>query len=211
MCGLCGIVRFDAPPESETLWRMTRTLAHRGPDDQGVAVSGPAGLGHTRLSILDLSAAGHQPMASADGAVTLVYNGEIYNFRELRRELEEDGVRHTGNGRTPRSCCAPTSRWGVAAFDRLHGMFAVAIWDARTSTLHLLRDHFGIKPLYYAALSGRDRVRVGDQGHPGIRADRARAELARLPRVSLLREHPRHGDVLRGDPQAGARSSPDPH
>ena len=151
MCGLCGIVRFDAPPESETLWRMTRTLAHRGPDDEGVAIAGPAGLGHTRLSILDLSAAGHQPMASVDGAVTLVYNGEIYNFRALRRELEAEGVRHTGGSDTEVLLRAYL-RWGEAAFDRLHGMFAVAIWDARTSALHLLRDRFGIKPLYYASL-----------------------------------------------------------
>ena len=153
MCGLCGIVRFDAPPASETLWRMTRTLAHRGPNDDGVAITGPAGLGHTRLSILDLSAAGHQPMAADDGRVTLVYNGEIYNFRELRRELEEDGVRHTGTSDTEVLLRAYL-RWGAAAFERLHGMFAVALWDARTSTLHLLRDHFGIKPLYYAALPG---------------------------------------------------------
>ena len=151
MCGLCGIVRFDAPPESETLWRMTRTLAHRGPDDQGVAVRGPAGLGHTRLSILDLSNAGHQPMASADGDVTLVYNGEIYNFRELRRELEAEGVRHHGTSDTEVLLRAYLA-WGEAAFDRLHGMFALAIWDARSSTLHLLRDRFGIKPLYYASV-----------------------------------------------------------
>lgn len=152
MCGLCGIVRFDTPPEAGTLWRMTRTLAHRGPDDEGVAVTGPAGLGHTRLSILDLSAAGHQPMASADGAVTLVFNGEIYNFRALRRELEDEGVRHTGGSDTEVLLRAYLA-WGEGAFDRLHGMFAFAIWDARTSTLHLLRDRFGIKPLHYAALS----------------------------------------------------------
>ena len=152
MCGLCGIVRFGAPPESETLWRMTRTLAHRGPDDEGVAVAGPAGLGHTRLSILDLSAAGHQPMASADGAVTLAYNGEIYNFRALRRALEDEGVRHTGRSDTEVVLRAYLA-WGEGAFDRLHGMFAIAIWDARTSTLHLLRDRFGIKPLHYASLS----------------------------------------------------------
>ena len=131
---------------------MTRTLAHRGPDDEGVAVDGPAGLGHTRLSILDLSAAGSQPMASADGAVTLVYNGEIYNFRALRRELEDEGVSHTGGSDTEVLLRAYLA-WGEAAFDRLRGMFAVAIWDARTSSLHLLRDRFGIKPLYYASFS----------------------------------------------------------
>ena len=151
MCGLCGIVRFDVTPEPETLWRMTRTLEHRGPDDEGVAITGPAGLGHTRLSILDLSAAGHQPMASADGAVTLVYNGEIYNFRELRRELEAEGVRHAGGSDTEVLLRAYLA-WGEVAFDRLHGMFALALWDARASALHLLRDRFGIKPLYYATL-----------------------------------------------------------
>ena len=126
MCGLCSIVRFDAPPESETLWRMTRTLAHRGPDDEGFAVAGPAGLGHTRLSILDLSAAGHQPTASVDGAVTLVYDGEIYNFRALRRELEDEGVRHTGGSDTEVLVRAYLA-WGEGAFDRLHGMFVITI------------------------------------------------------------------------------------
>ena len=153
MCGLCGIVHFDAPPAPETLWKMTRTLAHRGPDDEGVAITGPAGLGHTRLSVLDLSAAGSQPMASEDGTVTLVYNGEIYNFLELRRELEEYGVRHSGTSDTEVLLRAYL-HWGDEAFERLRGMFAVALWDARVATLHLVRDRFGIKPLFYAAIPG---------------------------------------------------------
>ncbi len=153
MCGLCGIVRFNDPPAPETLWRMTRTLAHRGPDNEGIAITGPAGLGHTRLSILDLSPAGHQPMSADDGRVTLVYNGEIYNFRELRRDLEADGVRHTGTSDTEVLLRAYL-QWGAAAFERLRGMFAAAIWDARAATLHLLRDRFGIKPLFYAAIPG---------------------------------------------------------
>ena len=210
MCGLCGIVRFDAPPESETLWRMTRALAHRGPDDEGVAVTGPAGLGHTRLSILDLSAAGHQPMAADDGRVTLVYNGEIYNFRELRRELEEDGVRHTGTSDTEVLLRAYLA-WGEAAFDRLHGMFAVAIWDACTSTLHLLRDRFGIKPLYYASLSAG--IVFGSE----IKAILASRLTGRELSWRAFHEYLYYGNSLgaetffEGIRKLGARSSPDPH
>ena len=101
MCGICGIVDFgSAPIDEEVLWSMTRTLRHRGPDDEGVELLGPAGLGQTRLSIIDLSSAGHQPMQSQDGRVTLVYNGEIYNFPRLREQLETEGVAFRGRSDT---------------------------------------------------------------------------------------------------------------
>lgn len=132
---------------------MTGTLRHRGPDDHGVAMVGPAGLGHTRLSIIDLSAAGHQPMQSEDQCVTISYNGETYNFREVRRSLEASGVQFRSRSDTEVVLRAFV-RWGAATFAKLSGMFALAIWDARSQTLHLARDRFGIKPLYYAMANG---------------------------------------------------------
>ena len=130
------------------VWAMTRTLRHRGPDDEGVCVLGCAGLGHTRLSILDLSHAGHQPMKTEDGAVTIVYNGEVYNFVELRRRLEAVGVRFRSRSDTEVVLQAFV-HWGPDSFAMLNGMFAIAVWDDSSHTLHLARDRFGIKPLYY--------------------------------------------------------------
>ena len=130
------------------VWAMTRTLRHRGPDDEGVCVLGCTGLGHTRLSILDLSHAGHQPMKTEDGAVTLVYNGEVYNFVELRRRLEAVGVRFRSRSDTEVVLQAFV-HWGPDSFAMLNGMFAIAVWNDSSHTLHLARDRFGIKPLYY--------------------------------------------------------------
>lgn len=153
MCGICGIVDFgSAPIDEEVLWSMTRTLRHRGPDDEGVELLGPAGLGQTRLSIIDLSSAGHQPMQSQDGRVTLVYNGEIYNFPRLREQLETEGVAFRGRSDTEVVLKAYV-RWGTDAFSMFEGMFALAIWDAASQQLHLARDRFGIKPLYHYSLS----------------------------------------------------------
>lgn len=152
MCGICGIVDFSEISIDEAVVRaMTRTLHHRGPDDQGIAVSCAMGFGHTRLSIIDLTATGHQPMHSPDGQVTLVYNGEIYNFADLRETLKQDG--HVFLGRSDSEVVLHAYlRWGADAFRRFNGMFALAIWDARTETLYLARDRFGIKPLYYYRL-----------------------------------------------------------
>ena len=161
MCGVCGIVGPAARAAVEDLEAMTRELVHRGPDDAGTwsarfeVASGEytVALGHTRLSILDLSALGHQPMHTTDGAVTISYNGEIYNFRELRKELRARG--HTFRSETDtevllEAYCA----WGVDAFARLTGMFACALWDARKRRLLLVRDRLGIKPLYYCVHDG---------------------------------------------------------
>lgn len=152
MCGLCGVVDFSGTSIDETVIRaMTRTLRHRGPDDQGIAVSGAMGFGHTRLSIIDLTSTGHQPMHSSDGQVTLVYNGEIYNFADLRETLKQDG--HVFLGRSDSEVVLHAYlRWGIDALRRFNGMFALAIWDARTETLYLARDRFGIKPLYHYRL-----------------------------------------------------------
>jgi asparagine synthase (glutamine-hydrolysing) len=155
VCGIAGFIDSAAstpnPVLEATATDMASTLAHRGPDDAGVwadAASGVA-LGHRRLSIIDLSPTGHQPMVSADGRYALVYNGEIYNFRRLRSELEALGVRFRGTSDTE-VLLESIARWGLPhALPRLNGMFALAVWDRTTRVLQLARDRFGEKPLYY--------------------------------------------------------------
>ena len=153
MCGICGFVDFAGRSEAAPIVEaMTRTLRHRGPDDSGSFTEGPVALGHTRLSIIDLSAAGHQPMSTSDGRLTIVYNGELYNFPELREELARAGESFRSRSDTEVVLTA-YARWGEAAFPRLRGMFALAIWDSRSGQLTLARDRFGIKPLYVAAMA----------------------------------------------------------
>ena len=153
MCGFCGIVDFreGASPNPRTIHNMVQTIRHRGPDDAGVFAQGPAILGHARLSIIDLTCAGHQPMTDHAHATTLVYNGEVYNFPGLRAELASTGVTFAGHSDTEVVLQA-YNRWGLDAFRRFAGMFALGIWDARRQELVLARDRFGIKPLYYAQL-----------------------------------------------------------
>ncbi len=151
MCGIVGFISREHFDEcSASLGRAAAALAHRGPDDEGFFADRSAGigLGHRRLSILDLSPAGRQPMGGADGQVQIVYNGEVYNFREIRRSLEGFGWRFRGNSDTEVVLNAYL-QWGVAAIERMAGMFAMAIWDGRHGRLHLVRDRLGIKPLYY--------------------------------------------------------------
>lgn len=149
MCGIAGIFHLDSQPASPVLLRrMTDIIAHRGPDGEGQYVDGSLGLGHRRLAILDLSPAGHQPMRSTDGRFTISYNGEVYNFQELRTELESHG--HYFRSQTDSEVVLHAFiEWGERALDRLNGMFAFAIWDARERRLLLARDRYGIKPLYY--------------------------------------------------------------
>lgn len=134
---------------------MNSAIAHRGPDDEGAYVDsgGLVGLGHRRLSILDLSAAGHQPMADPDGRAHVVFNGEIYNYRELRAELTRAGHQFRSDSDTE-VLLRLYLEHGEAMLDRLRGMFAFAVWDSRNETLFAARDHFGIKPFYYAPLPG---------------------------------------------------------
>lgn len=149
MCGITGIVNLNGEPVSPViLRRMTDTLTHRGPDGEGFYTDSCIGLGHRRLAIIDLSPAGHQPMVTADGQYVLTYNGEIHNFQELRRELEEHGYQFHSRTDTEVLLYAYT-QWGEAALTRLNGMFAFAIWDRQRQELFLARDRYGIKPLYY--------------------------------------------------------------
>lgn len=153
MCGITGYWtrRGDPGHWLRDLGASVASLKQRGPDDNGVWVrpGGRVALGHARLSILDLSAAGHQPMLSGDGALTMVYNGEVYNFASVRAELEQLGHRFRSSGDTE-VILAAWQQWGVAAVDRFIGMFAIAIWNERERRLVLLRDRMGVKPLYYA-------------------------------------------------------------
>jgi asparagine synthase (glutamine-hydrolysing) len=149
MCGICGIASTRGAPDRDRLVAMSSTLVHRGPDSDGLVVDGPVGLAARRLSIIDL-ATGDQPVANEDGSVTVVQNGEIYNYRELRRELERAGHRFATRGDTE-VLAHLYEEHGDAFAGRLRGMFAVAIWDAGRRRLVLARDRFGIKPLLYRA------------------------------------------------------------
>jgi asparagine synthase (glutamine-hydrolysing) len=154
MCGICGIASPDrgAPPEPELVARMSRRLVHRGPDSDGLFDGGRAILAARRLSIIDLEE-GRQPIASEDGGVVVVQNGEIYNYRELRRELEGRGHRFATASDTE-VLVHLYEEHGDDFVTRLRGMFAVAVWDARAGRLLLARDRFGIKPLYYRLVDG---------------------------------------------------------
>lgn len=149
MCGVVGWAGFGQPPFSaESFSAATELLAHRGPDDQGIWSVDGVMLGHRRLSIIDLSAAGHQPMLSASGRSCIVYNGEIYNYPELRSALVSSGRRVTGGSDTG-VLLELLEAEGVDALNKLNGMFAFALWDQTERKLWLGRDRFGVKPLYY--------------------------------------------------------------
>lgn len=149
MCGIAGILNFNQQPVShERLKKMTDVIRHRGPDGEGHSVDGPMGLGHRRLAIIDLSPAGRQPMQTQDGRFTITYNGEIYNFKELRVQLEALGHRFHSNTDTEVALKAYIE-WGANCLHQFNGMFAFAIWDKKEEKLFLARDRYGIKPLYY--------------------------------------------------------------
>jgi asparagine synthase (glutamine-hydrolysing) len=159
MCGIAGIISTSAGSvvDPELLCRMRDTMVHRGPDGAGVWVSADrrVGLAHRRLSILDLSTAAAQPMSDAAGSVVVVFNGEIYNHAEIRRELQAEGV---GPWKTDHSdtevIVQGYLRWGIDCIERFRGMFAIAIWDTRTKEMWLVRDRRGVKPLYWTARNG---------------------------------------------------------
>jgi asparagine synthase (glutamine-hydrolysing) len=153
MCGITGywVRRGDPAPWLGDIATSVETLRARGPDDRGVWVrpGGRVGLGHTRLAILDLSPLGHQPMRTDDGDLTIVFNGEVFNFAAIRAELQALGHRFRSSGDTE-VVLAALREWGIAAVDRFVGMFALALWNEREHRLLLLRDRAGVKPLYYA-------------------------------------------------------------
>ncbi len=148
MCGICGLLYLDRErqPDSDALQRMRDTLAHRGPDDAGQTIQGPAGLAMRRLSIIDLDT-GSQPISNEDENLWIVFNGEIYNFQFLRKELEALGHRFRTHSDTE-VILHGYEAWGADVCRRLNGMFAIAIWDVRKQMLFLARDRLGIKPLY---------------------------------------------------------------
>lgn len=151
MCGIAGIVNLDGEPVSPPVLReMTKAIEHRGPDGEGHWIEGNVGLGHRRLSIIDLSEAGKQPMQTSDGRWLISYNGEIYNYRELRADLSAKGYIFRSRTDTEVLLYA-LAEWGARGLDRLNGMFAFALWDRKERRLMLARDRYGIKPLYYAS------------------------------------------------------------
>ncbi len=154
MCGIAGVLHRDGRPASPVVMKaMTDIIAHRGPDGEGHYCDGPVGLGHRRLSIIDLTDAARQPMTTRDGRYVLTYNGEIYNFHELKADLSARGHRFHSTGDSEVLLTA-FAEWGIAALQKLNGMFAFGIWDRQHKTLTLARDRFGVKPLYYTVVDG---------------------------------------------------------
>src|ERR1035437_4456161 len=161
MCGINGILGLnDVTIAKQKVIAMNNRMRHRGPDDEGVFVDEKIALGHRRLSIIDLSSAGHQPMQSQDGRYQIVYNGEIYNYKELKFELQR--VVSGSNQQTyffqtstdTEVIIAAYARWGADCVNHFNGMFAFAIWDDQTKELFVARDRLGIKPLYYCFADG---------------------------------------------------------
>lgn len=195
MCGIAGIVSPGAPVASATLAAMTESLAHRGPDACGLFIrpsgagSPHVGLGHRRLSILDLSDAGAQPMQSEDGAFTLVFNGEIYNYPDLRRDLEAAGHIFRSTSDTE-AILRGYMAWGEGVVARLKGMFAFALWDERKRSLLLARDRFGKKPLHYAVTRQGTLLFASEPkallAHPGFRPEPDAASLLHFLRYDYV-------------------------
>ncbi len=175
MCGIAGIFHLSTPKpvDPARIERMCAAMAHRGPDGQGTWTAPGVGLGHLRLSIIDI-AGSPQPMASTDGRAMLVFNGEIYNFRELREELRAHGAEFHTDGDSE-VILAAWQRWGPGCLPRLHGMFAFAIYDLGQRTLFLARDRLGVKPLFYAPLSDGSLAFASElkglTAHPLLRRD----------------------------------------
>jgi asparagine synthase (glutamine-hydrolysing) len=155
MCGICGQFNFaaDSPVDPVAVRRMTDTIAHRGPDDEGYFISGPIGLGFRRLSIIDL-AGGHQPMFDAERSVCVIFNGEIYNYQELRLQLQGRG-HHFQTSSDTEVIVHGYKEWGTDVFNHLNGMFGLGIWDLEKKRLVIARDAMGIKLIYYRIMDGR--------------------------------------------------------
>ncbi len=149
MCGIAGVIHFDGEPvDVGVIRRMTDAIAHRGPDGEGQWIDGPVGIGHRRLAVLDPTPAGSQPMFDDSGRYVLSYNGEVYNFRELRAELTYLGTTFR-SGTDTEVVLQALIRWGTSALSMFNGMFALAFHDRLEGRFLLARDRYGIKPLYY--------------------------------------------------------------
>ena len=172
MCGICGQVKIasDEPVNQETIRRMSRTMFHRGPDDEGYFFDRSLGFGFRRLSIIDLSG-GHQPMADAEESVWVAFNGEIYNYRELRAELEGRGHKFRTSSDTE-VIIHGYKQWGNNVFNHLNGMFGVGIWDVKKKKLVVARDPMGIKLIYYKITDGK--LSFGSEIRPVLAAEDAR-------------------------------------
>jgi len=175
MCGICGQFNFarNDPVEPDTIRRMTQTMVHRGPDDEGYFISGAVGLGFRRLSIIDL-AGGHQPMSDAEETIWVILNGEIYNFKELRVQLEKRGHCFRTNSDTE-AIIHGYKEWGAEVLNHLNGMFGLAIWDARKERLVVARDAMGIKLIYYKIDDGR--LTFGSEIRPIVAAGGSKPEV----------------------------------
>src|SRR4030067_3197307 len=162
MCGIAGIFNLNGEPASPVILRkMTDAIAHRGPDGEGFYTDSFVGLGHRRFAIIDLSPAGHQPMATEEGNYIITYNGEVYNFQELRIELESLGHKFRSKTDTEVVLHAYV-QWGAECVKRFNGMFAFAIWDKTRQEIFLARVRYGIKPLYYT-LAGPTLIFASEQ------------------------------------------------
>ncbi|HVA92567.1 MAG TPA: asparagine synthase (glutamine-hydrolyzing) [Chloroflexota bacterium] len=191
MCGIAGTVSFEAPPEP--VEPMLERMVHRGPDDHGVYADRHARLGFRRLAIVDLSPAGHQPMTNEDRSLWLVFNGEIYNYRELTSELRDRG--HRFHSRTDSEVILHAyEEWGSDCPRRFNGMFAFALWDSRQEALFCARDRFGVKPFYYAEPGGAGGLAFASEikalfGHPQLARPTANLPLIRDFLVSGWLDH----------------------
>ena len=149
MCGICGIVKFNGdPPDRSGIGRMMAAIKHRGPNDDGLLVDDKVGLGFVRLSVIDLSPLGHQPMLSPDKRYSIIYNGEVYNYLEIRNELIKKGYQFISKTDTE-VVLNSFIEWGQECLDRFNGMWAFVIYDREKQELFCSRDRFGVKPFYY--------------------------------------------------------------
>ena len=171
MCGIAGWLSWTEPPDAAVVARMCDALAHRGPDAAGLEDLGPLVLGHRRLSVIDVAERSNQPMFDHARRYAIAYNGELYNYRELRRELEADGARFLTASDTE-VVLEAYKAWGSACLERFNGMFALALWDIARRCLFLARDRAGEKPLYYAPFPGGGLAFASEPGalllHPGV-------------------------------------------
>src|SRR5437763_6453721 len=175
MCGITGQYNFERhePVERETIVRIAHSIAHRGPDDEGFFIAGPVGLGFRRLSIIDL-AGGHQPMSDAEETVWIIFNGEIYNYRELRAELQSKGYQFRTNSDTE-VIIHGYKEWGSGVFNHLNGMFGVAIGGLQRKRLVVAGDAMGITLVYYRIAGGR--VTFGSEIRAVLAAQQSEREI----------------------------------